>query len=173
MFAEKLKTRCAVLLRQNEARRRKRADAMPASRSKSRRRAARDRSRGLRDLRGRHSGQRRRPEASRRIRASKRNCRASAPAIFASSSGPTPARRPSSSGPTQRSKRRSKTSSGAIHDENTEFVTRAMEAGDAARRFSRAPSKGRDHARGFVRQGLCQDRGHRSGAVPHEIPRLG
>ena len=62
----------------------------------------------------------------------------------------------------------------AIQDENTEFVTRAMEAGVALTKiFEKRRSKRRDLDRGHVRHRLCRNPRQQSGAVPHQDPRLG
>ena len=61
-----------------------------------------------------------------------------------------------------------------IQDDNTEAVTRAMEAGrELTKIFENARCKRRHLDRGPVRHQLCRDRRLQSGAVPHQIPRLG
>ncbi len=62
----------------------------------------------------------------------------------------------------------------ALHEENNEFVARAMEAGSELNRiFEGAIVSGRDHAGGDVRHRLCRDRRHQSAAAPHQNSRLG
>ena len=62
----------------------------------------------------------------------------------------------------------------SIHDENTEFVTRAMEAGRALTKiFEDAVSERRHLDRRHVRRKLRRDRRHQSGAVPHPGAGLG
>ena len=87
---------------------------------------------GLRNFHGRHFDQRAgRGSAARRTRASTRRCRMSAPAGSASASGRRPARRRSSSGRMRRCVEKIEDKLWAIQDDNTEAVTRAMEAGAA------------------------------------------
>ena len=95
MFAQKLKTRCAVLLRPGRARRppqARTAAVQPQDRNSDRARP--DHRRGLRDFHGRHPDLRtgRRAAAAQR-KPQGRRWRASAPAGFASASTRRPARR--------------------------------------------------------------------------------
>ena len=85
-----------------------------------------------------------------------------------------PARRRSSKRPDAALREKIEDKLWAIQDENTEAVTRAMEAGGALTRiFENGGGERRDLDRGPVRHQLCRDRRHQSGAVPHQIPRLG
>ena len=62
----------------------------------------------------------------------------------------------------------------SIQDDNTEAVTRAMEAGAALKKiFENGVEQRRDLDRGHVRHQLCRDRRQQSGAVPHQNPGLG
>ena len=62
----------------------------------------------------------------------------------------------------------------SIQDDNTEAVTRAMEAGAALKKiFENGVEQRRDFDRGHVRHQLCRDTRQQPGAISHQDPGLG
>ena len=176
MFAQKLKSRCAVLLRQSEREDRRKHERLPCN-LKIEIQTARGpiAAAGLRDFHGRHPDRRTGCRAGcRSTKASTPRWKASAPAGSASASVRRRARRRGSRRRMPRLREKIEDRLWSIHDENTEFVTRAMEAGTALTSiFEQAVASGAISIDDMFDDRLCRDRRHQSAAAPHPDPGLG